>query len=114
MPLGMGPQVGYGSTVQENAAVSAFAALSLETRLHAVRLLAKTGADGLPAGEIARRLNVPQSTLSDHLAVLTRAGLVSAERRSRSIIYRAEGDVLEDLGRFLRQISTEEQNSLKG
>lgn len=100
--------------MQENAAVSAFAALSLETRLHAVQLLAKTGADGLPAGEIARQLNIPQSTLSDHLGVLTRAGLVSAERRSRSIIYRAEGQILADLGRFLRQISVEKENSLNG
>ena len=91
--------------MQENAAVSAFAALSLETRLQAVQLLAKMGGDGLPAGEIARRLNVPQSTLSDHLGVLTRAGLISAERRSRSIIYRAEAQILTDLEKFLHQLS---------
>jgi len=111
MPLARAAQVGYGSRVQENAAVSAFAALSLETRLNAVQLLAKTGADGLPAGEIARRLNVPQSTLSDHLGVLTRAGLISSERRSRSIIYRAEANILAELGRFLRQLSAEGKNS---
>jgi DNA-binding transcriptional ArsR family regulator len=45
---------------------------------------------GLPAGEIARRLNVPQNTMSAHLAVLTRAGLLSPERQSRSMIYRAD------------------------
>ncbi|MBB4100494.1 metalloregulator ArsR/SmtB family transcription factor [Sphingomonas kyeonggiensis] len=99
--------------MQENTAVSAFAALSLETRLHAVQLLAKTGADGLAAGEIARRLNIPQSTLSDHLGVLTRAGLISSERRSRSIIYRADGQILEELGEFLHQISLQGGNSHK-
>lgn len=97
--------------MQENAAVSAFAALSLETRLQAVRLLAKTGIDGLPAGEIARRLNVPQSTLSDHLGVLTRAGLITSERRSRSIIYRAEANILTELQKFLHQLSAAGEKS---
>ncbi|MFI7843849.1 ArsR/SmtB family transcription factor, partial [Acinetobacter baumannii] len=46
--------------------------------------------DGVPAGELARLIDVPQNTMSAHLATLLRAGLVKSERQSRSIIYRAE------------------------
>ena len=48
------------------------------------RLLVRHEPDGLPAGEIARQLDVPQNTLSAHLAILARTGLVRAERQSRS------------------------------
>ena len=58
------------------------------------RLLAKHEPQGLAAGDIARALAVPQNTMSSHLSVLSRAGLVSAQRFSRSIVYRA------DLARF--------------
>ncbi len=46
--------------------------------------------EGLPAGEVARVMAVPQNTMSAHLAVLARSGLVRGERRSRSIVYRAD------------------------
>jgi DNA-binding transcriptional ArsR family regulator len=55
----------------------------------------------LPAGEVARRLDVPQNTMSAHLAILSRAGIVKAERQSRSIIYRANLDALRALTLFL-------------
>jgi ArsR family transcriptional regulator len=45
--------------------------------------------EGLPAGGIARELAVPHDTMSSHLVILSRAGLVRSEPRSRSIIYRA-------------------------
>jgi len=70
------------------------AALAQPTRLDAFQLLVTHEPEGLPAGEIARRLAVPHNTMSTHLAILTRAGLIGAERRSRTIIYRAS------LGRF--------------
>lgn len=44
--------------------------------------------EGLPAGEVARLLEVPQNTMSSHLAILARAGLVESERRGRTIFYR--------------------------
>ena len=70
--------------------VLALAALAQSTRLDVFRLLVKQEPDGLAAGDIARALAVPQNTMSSHLAVLSRAGLISAQRFSRSIIYRAE------------------------
>ena len=82
-------------------ATSAFAALAQETRLAAFRLLVRAGPAGLPAGEIARALETAPSTLSTHLGLLQRAGLVSAERRSRQIVYRADFEGAGALMRFL-------------
>ena len=70
--------------------ILALAALAQPTRLEAFRLLVGHEPKGLAAGDIAKALAVPQNTMSSHLAVLSRAGLISAERFSRSIVYRAE------------------------
>lgn len=68
----------------------AFAALAHPTRLAAFRRLVTAGPAGLPAGEIARLLNVPHNTLSTHLACLAAARLVNSRREGRSIFYSAE------------------------
>jgi ArsR family transcriptional regulator, arsenate/arsenite/antimonite-responsive transcriptional repressor len=70
--------------------ILALAALAQPTRLEAFRLLVRHEPEGLAAGDIARALAVPQNTMSSHLSVLSRAGLISAQRFSRSIVYRAE------------------------
>ena len=75
-------------------AITALSALAQATRLDTFRLLVKKEPGGVPAGELARLMVVPQNTMSAHLAILARAGLVIGERQSRSIIYRA------DLARF--------------
>lgn len=82
-------------------AIDVFAALAQPTRLEAFRLIVEHEPHGLPAGEVARRLDVPQNTMSTHLAVLARAGLISSERHSRSIIFRAEMDRVRDVASFL-------------
>ncbi len=84
-----------------DAALGSLAALAQGTRLDTFRLLVRLEPDGVPAGEIARRLGVPQNTMSVHLSILARAGLVRSERRSRSIIYRAELDQVRRLMSFL-------------
>ena len=89
--------------METDQALGAFAALSQDTRLEAFRLLIKHEPQGVAAGELARLLSVPQNTLSAHLNVLTHANLVTSERRSRSIIYRARLDRLEALLLFLMQ-----------
>ncbi len=81
--------------------IAALAALAQGTRLDVFRLLVKHEPDGLPAGELARELATPHNTMSSHLAILSRAGLVSGERHSRSIIYRANLDRLRDVMTFL-------------
>lgn len=65
-------------------------ALAQTTRLDTFRLLIRHEPDGLPAGKIAQELDVPQNTMSTHLSILARAGLVQAERHSRTIVYRAD------------------------
>jgi len=84
-----------------NAAIDIFTALAQPTRLDAFRLIVSHEPDGLAAGDIARRLDVPQNTLSTHLAVLQRAGLISSERHSRSITYRAQIDRVREIASFL-------------
>lgn len=68
-------------------AAAALGALAQETRLEVFRLLVEAGPDGLAAGEVGRRLGLPAPTLSFHLAQLKAAGLVTARRTGRSIVY---------------------------
>lgn len=82
-------------------AIAALAALAQTTRLDTFRLLVAREPDGVPAGELARLMAVPQNTMSAHLSILARAGLVSSERQSRSIIYRANLARLHELTLFL-------------
>lgn len=81
--------------------ILALAALAQPTRLDVFRLLVRHEPDGVPAGDIARELAVPHNTMSSHLGILSRAGLVRSERRSRSIIYRADLDRLREVVTFL-------------
>lgn len=89
--------------MESNHAINVFAALSQATRLDTFRLLMEHEPEGLAAGEIARRLEVPQNTMSTHLAILTRAGLIEPERHSRSIVYRAVVDRVREIASFLVQ-----------
>jgi ArsR family transcriptional regulator len=57
--------------------------------------------NGIASGELARLIDVPQNTMSTHLAILARAGLVRGERRSRSIVYRADLARFRDVTLFL-------------
>ena len=75
--------------MNKDQALAALTALSQGTRLDVFRLLVKAGPDGMAAGAIATRLGVVQNTLSSHLAVLARAGLVDSLREGRVIRYRA-------------------------
>ncbi len=99
--LGAKASVGYSAAVDNNLAVAALSALAFNTRLDAVQLLVDQGREGLAAGEIARKLGIPANTLSDHLQVLVRAGILSAERHSRSIVYKANPPAIDALMMFL-------------
>lgn len=87
--------------MKPDTAIDALSALAQNTRLETFRLLVSQEPHGLPAGEIARRLGVPQNTMSAHLAILTRASLVSVERQSRSMIYRVQLESVRQLVVFL-------------
>ena len=87
--------------MEERQALSAFAALSQETRLRILRHLVRAGPDGLAAGTIAELVDVSASNVSFHLKELERAGLASPRRDGRSIIYGARYAAISDLVRFL-------------
>lgn len=91
----------YSRNVDMKHAIQALAALAHERRLAAFRLLVQAGAGGLPAGEIASELAIPNNTLSTHLAALTRAGLLKSQRDGRHIFYRANFDGMRHLLNFL-------------
>lgn len=89
--------------MDERQALSAFGALSQETRLRILRHLVIAGDDGIAAGVIAERVEVSASNVSFHLKELERAGLVSARRDGRSIVYGAQYEALSSLIRFLME-----------
>jgi ArsR family transcriptional regulator, arsenate/arsenite/antimonite-responsive transcriptional repressor len=89
--------------MRSTEAVNALSALANEHRLALFRLLVRTGSDGLPAGAIAAELEVPNSSLSFHLAGLSQAGLVNQERRGRSLIYSANYAAMNGLVGYLME-----------
>jgi ArsR family transcriptional regulator len=68
-------------------AVERLSALAHGHRLAVFRLLVRAGAEGMPAGEIAREIGLRPNSLSSHLTILSHAGLIHSRRESRSIIY---------------------------
>lgn len=89
--------------MKSNKAVQALSALAQDSRLAAYRLLVQAGGEGLPVGEIGRRLQVPAPTLTSHLNVLRRAGLVRDEREGRVIRCRADYARMDALLGFLTE-----------
>lgn len=100
--------------MESESAILALAALAQPTRLDAFRLLVRHEPEGLPAGEVADVLAVPANTLSAHLGVLARAGLVRADRRGRSIVYRADLDRLRDVVLYLLKDCCQGRSELCG
>ncbi|WP_127088910.1 ArsR/SmtB family transcription factor [Aquabacter cavernae] len=76
--------------MESNIAIDRLSALAQDSRLAIFRLLVKAGEEGVAAGDVARALDIPANTLSSHLAILSKAGLVMGARRGRSIIYVAD------------------------
>ena len=72
-----------GGSLSEAHAISALAALAQPTRLAIFRLLVKHEPLGITAGVIAETVGAPHNTLSSHLAILVRAGLLRSSRGAR-------------------------------
>lgn len=84
-------------------AVEVLGALAQESRLEIFRFLIRSGPEGVPAGRLGEKLDVHSATLSFHLNALKHAGLVSARRESRSIIYTANFARMSDLIGYLTE-----------
>ena len=90
-----------GDTLTAPHALAALAALGQPTRLQVFQLLMRAEPDGRQAGAIATAIGCPHNTLSTHLAILARAGLVRGLRDGRAIVYRADVDGMRALLSYL-------------
>ena len=93
--------ISTGNRRSEAHAISALSALAQPTRLAIFRLLIKHEPVGMTAGVIADTVGAPHNTLSSHLAILVRAGLLRSSREGRTIIYRSDVDGMQSLLSFL-------------
>lgn len=89
--------------MEEKFVVSCLAALAQVHRLRVFRLLVVAGQQGMTPGALAKSLALPAATLSFHLRELSHAGLVTQERVSRNLIYRASFDHMNDLLTYLTE-----------
>tara|TARA_R110000782_G_scaffold117364_4_gene207798 strand:- start:117835 stop:118173 length:339 start_codon:yes stop_codon:yes gene_type:complete len=89
--------------MQADRVIRALSALAQEHRLAAFRLLVQAGEQGVAAGVLAEKLDVPPSSMSFHLAQLANAGLVTQRRESRSIIYAADYAAMNGLMSYLTE-----------
>lgn len=81
-----------------------FSALADPTRRAVFEMLA---AEPAPVGALASRLPVSRPAVSQHLKVLSDAGLVSARAEGTRRIYSVEPQRLEELRRWLDQLWTD-------
>ena len=93
----------YHGNMQESDAVHSLAALAQPMRLRVFRELVVAGGDGLTPGVLGERIEVPAASLSFHLKELLHAGLVTQERQSRNLIYRANFEQMNGLLGFLTE-----------
>ena len=89
--------------VKTSKALQALAGLAQETRLAAYRLLVEHAPEGLPAGQIAKRLGIPPPSLSFHLKELWHAGLIVPGQVGRFVWYRADLDAMNGLVAYLTE-----------
>jgi len=87
----------------EEDVIKALAALAHAVRLKVFRALVVAGPEGLVPGVMQEGLGIPATTLSFHLKELATAGLVSQERASRNIVYRAAYDQMNGLLGYLTE-----------
>jgi ArsR family transcriptional regulator, arsenate/arsenite/antimonite-responsive transcriptional repressor len=101
--MGIDPpqMIGIFRWMDTDSALAALAALAHPTRLDAFRRLIRHEPDGLPTGALVEASGLTQSTFSTHLAVLAKAGLITAEKHGRNQIQRANIDALRELMVFL-------------
>nr|WP_316639197.1 metalloregulator ArsR/SmtB family transcription factor [uncultured Roseateles sp.] len=76
--------------MEDATVIKALAALAQPLRLKVFRALVVAGPSGLTPGALQEVLDVPAATLSFHLKELANSGLVTQERASRNLIYRAD------------------------
>jgi DNA-binding transcriptional ArsR family regulator len=96
-----GAIAGKSVQVEDMRAIAVLSALAQPTRMHVFRLLVRAGEEGLSSGDLALQAGAAPNTMSSHLAVLSRAGLVRVARSGRHAIYSADALKVHELCTFL-------------
>lgn len=92
-------------------AAPVLAALGEESRLRIVRKLCSAGP--LSTTKLAAGAHITRQAITKHLQALHKAGLVRSERRSRERIWRLEAKRLDEVRRYLAQISQQWDDALE-
>jgi ArsR family transcriptional regulator, arsenate/arsenite/antimonite-responsive transcriptional repressor len=82
------------------AHVEAFKALAHLTRLRVFFFLVRTAGD-VSVGDVQNAIGIPAPTLSHHLDVLRRAGLLESRKEERYVYYSVRRDTVTTLVRLL-------------
>lgn len=93
----------YRRDMEEQLVVLALSGLAHPLRLKVFRALVVSGPRGLTPGVMQEGLGVPGTTLSFHLKEMANAGLVTVERSSRHIIYRAAFEHFDGVLKYLTE-----------
>ena len=89
--------------MEEKDVIRALAALAHPNRLQVFRALVVAGPRGMTPGVMAEGSGIAAATLSFHLKELMNAGLVTQERQSRNLVYRASFEQMNALLGYLTE-----------
>src|SRR5215813_7792516 len=78
-----------------------FSAMGTEPRLRIMQLLLSAHPEGMVVGDIQTELDIPNSTLSQHLDKLKNEGLVNTRREGTFLWHTANTEALQELLGFL-------------
>tara|TARA_R110002049_G_scaffold10127_9_gene50623 strand:- start:1586 stop:1912 length:327 start_codon:yes stop_codon:yes gene_type:complete len=90
--------------MNETRALAAFAVLSNATRLRMLKSLVQAGPEGLSAGAVAGQVGAAPSRASFHLSAMTDAGLITATRHARQMVYAVD---FAQIGQVMRYLMTD-------
>ncbi|MEP1206247.1 MAG: metalloregulator ArsR/SmtB family transcription factor [Rhizobiaceae bacterium] len=89
--------------MQPDIAAQGFSAMGSPSRLEVLQVLVRAGNAGLAVGDIQLRTGIPASTLAHHLKFLSAANLIIQDKQGRSIINRANFELLQSLAEYILQ-----------
>ena len=96
--------------MKPDIAAQGFSAMGSESRLEVLQVLVRAGNAGLTVGDIQQRTGIPASTLAHHLKFLSAANLILQDKQGRSIINRANFDLLQSLAEYILQECCSEED----
>lgn len=94
-------------------ALQVMSALAQSTRLEVFQRLVEELPDGMASGELAAATGSSPNTMSAHLAILSRAGLVHSDKVGRTVIYTVDTSKVEELSEFLARACGRGRNAAR-